>query len=102
MKVSEAYKNKHGLHKKPPVQVPQKLKVDLTHIDENEEQRNYIDDKSMYESINTNAPPRLARKHSVIESDENTYPNKKLKSLKVKMSFLPCACYTATNVISYQ
>jgi hypothetical protein len=91
MKVSEAYKNKHGLHKKPPVQAPQKLKVDLTQIDENGEQRGYTtDDKKMYESINVNAPPRLAtRKHSNIESNENTtYPNKKTKSInKAKVSF---------------
>ena len=29
MKAEEAYKNKHGLHKKPPAEKPQHLQVDL-------------------------------------------------------------------------
>lgn len=87
MKVSEAYKNKHGLHKKPPMQAPQKLKVDLTQIDENEEQRNYADDKKTYESIDVHAPPRISKNHNN-EANENTYPNKRAKSSKTKVSCL--------------
>ncbi|KAI8641660.1 hypothetical protein BD408DRAFT_444096 [Parasitella parasitica] len=78
MKVSEAYRNKHGLHKKPPVQAPQKLKVDLAQNDENDV--NYAEEKIIYESIQHNIPPRLVRNQSAEQIDESVRPKKKAKA----------------------
>lgn len=78
MKVSEAYRNKHGLHKKPPVQAPQKLKVDLAQNDENDV--NYSEEERIYESIQQNIPPRLIRKQSTDDIDENVHPKKRAKT----------------------
>ncbi len=81
MKANEAYKNKHGLHKKPPVQVPQKLKVDLTQIDENEENFDTLEDrKKLLESVNKNNPPRVSRKVNRGVMDDNPQPNKRFKT----------------------
>ena len=35
MKMLEDYKNKHGLHKKPPVETPAHLDMDMPQLDEN-------------------------------------------------------------------
>lgn len=61
MKISEAYRSKHGWHKKPSVQQAQKLKVDLL-TQNNENDVNYADEKRVYESIQQNIPPRLVTK----------------------------------------
>ena len=34
MKTEEAYRNKHGLHKKPPKEKPQQLEVELPELDD--------------------------------------------------------------------
>lgn len=80
MKASEAYKNKHGLHKKPPVQVPQKLKVDLNQIDENEQLdggRSAAENKKMYESIQKNVAPRITRS---FQNNDSQPANKRFKT----------------------
>ncbi|GAN08642.1 hypothetical protein MAM1_0216d08157 [Mucor ambiguus] len=78
MKANEAYKNKHGLHKKPPVQAPQKLKVDLTLNDENDV--NYAEERKVYESIQQNSPPRLVRKQSMDGLEGTVHPKKRVKT----------------------
>ncbi|KAF1807300.1 hypothetical protein V8B55DRAFT_1464414 [Mucor lusitanicus] len=78
MRANEAYKNKHGLHKKPPVQTPQKLKVDLTLNDENDV--NYAEERKVYQSIQQNIPPRLVRKQSTGNLEETVHPRKRVKT----------------------
>lgn len=82
MKASEAYKNKHGLHKKPPVQVPQKLKVDLTQIDENEQHEDSsltdVENKKMFDSISKNVAPRLTRRN--FQMNDSQPANKRFKT----------------------
>lgn len=81
MKAGEAYKNKHGLHKKPPVETPQKLKVELTQLDDDRENE-YEREKNLYESICKTTPPRVAKSKS--EMDDDPRPNKKLRPVSSK------------------
>lgn len=74
MKVKEAYKNKHGLHKKPPTQAPQKLRVELAEDESDDVPDN---DKLLYD-IKSNAPPRLSPLKQQ-EEIENGFPNKRVK-----------------------
>lgn len=80
MKAKEAYKNKHGLYKKPPVQVAQKLIVDLNQINENSEHYANLDERSVLESVNLKNPPRAARRASRDIMDDNPQPNKRFKT----------------------
>lgn len=77
MKASEAYKNKHGLHKKPPTQTPQKLQVEL--MQDEDEVSTSTTYKQYYESIKSNKAPRI----SVMRNNddvENTEPNKRRRA----------------------
>lgn len=97
MKANEDYKNKHGLHKKPPVHVPHKLEVELPEIDENDNERNYAHDKQIYETIDRSKPPRVSRR-----GDGPTHPNKKQKIISgnnqsIDPYFLPQSNNVYTN-----
>ncbi|KAG2237222.1 hypothetical protein INT48_006626 [Thamnidium elegans] len=82
MKAGEAYKNKHGLHKRPPVETTQKLKVELTQLDDDGE-NDYEREKDLYESIHKSTPPRVAKSKGVMDDDPR--PNKKLRSVSSKV-----------------
>ncbi|KAI8874559.1 hypothetical protein K501DRAFT_104358, partial [Backusella circina FSU 941] len=58
MKIREAYKNKHGLHKKPPVIVPQQLKIDL--LDKDKEDSDDDELSIQHTSSEKVIPPRFA------------------------------------------
>ncbi|CEP08203.1 hypothetical protein [Parasitella parasitica] len=91
MKVSEAYRNKHGLHKKPPVQTPQKLRIDLALNDENDV--NYAEEKIVYESIQLNIPPRLVQNQSADQMDEKVCPTKKAKTTNKQKKYQAVESY---------
>jgi hypothetical protein len=75
MTASEAYKNKHGLHKKPPTQTTQNVQVELVQ-DENE--INASNDKQYYDSMKTNMAPRLSPLRR-LGDPEVSRPKKKVK-----------------------
>lgn len=56
MTAEEVYKNKHGLRRKAPVGIEQKLEVQLSDMDDHTD---YLHDKQTFESIDKDHPPRI-------------------------------------------
>ncbi|KAI9472202.1 MAG: hypothetical protein EXX96DRAFT_642715 [Benjaminiella poitrasii] len=102
MEANEAFKNKHGLHRKPPVPRPQKLTVELETIDDYEQEDNEMKDKEMYNSIQINTPPRLvnSKKRSIDTPTKSNRPFKKhgiTKLMSIASYFLPFLDSTETD-----
>lgn len=86
MKASEAYKNKHGLHKKPPTQAPQKLNVDLNQIEESEEFLDTPQSETFHNSLSKKNPPRVTRKTNRNIMNDDPQPNKRFRTPTGKVS----------------
>ncbi|KAI7904030.1 uncharacterized protein BX663DRAFT_506150 [Cokeromyces recurvatus] len=95
MEANEAFKNKHGLHRKPPIPKPQKLTVELETINENEEQSDH--DKVIYDSIQNNAPPRLLNSSRRRPSDTPAKSNRPVK----KRGIIKDSTEKAQSISSY-
>lgn len=83
MRKTENYKNKYGLHKKPPAQTPQKLEVELV---ENENELPSTTEREAFESISENVIPR-----AILDDDAEMIPptkRPKITSTKVKSMHL--------------
>lgn len=86
MKASEAYKNKHGLHKKPPTQAPQKLNVDLNQIEESEVFLDTPQSETFHNSLSKKNPPRVTRKTNRNIMNDDPQPNKRFRTPTGKIS----------------
>lgn len=79
MTAAEAYKNKHGLRKKAPAGIEQKLEVQLSDMDE---QTDYHLSKEIIESIDKDHPPRVVTE----EHEDFTFDIPTKKRIKVSSS----------------